>query len=165
MKKVLTASSTLKLMATKAVVAAHDQKTTIHIVEHYPPHEPRASDVHYHFFNEARRRLEKAKLMKCWIGNHECGGGIELHHNLIEYSLQNGVDIRKFETLYPEFELTTDDQFAEWIEGGGKYPDRQLLPLCVAHHRGRYGIHCVPFPNWICARFEKTGFVPVQVCK
>jgi len=107
------------------VTAAHYQSTTIHIREAVPEHPPRVGDPHYKYFNQAKARLTKLGKMKCWVGNHECAGDLELHHSLVEYSLQEGVDISKFEELYPEFGLTSDEQFLEFIEGEGN-----LTVLC-----------------------------------
>ena len=133
---------------------AHIQTTTIHIVECVPAHEPRESDPHYKVFNRTRDRLKAQGLLKCWIGNADCAGEIELHHDKVEFSLQNGVDITLFEGAFPEFVGKTDDEFRDWIEGEGN-----LLPLCRLHHIGIQGVHVIPYPIWLPQKFWKAGMV------
>jgi hypothetical protein len=92
--------------------------------------------------------------MKCWIGNGDCAGDLELHHNAVEFSLQNGVDLSKFEEAYPDFTGKSDEEFKEWIEGPGN-----LLVLCRMHHIGILGVHCIPDPLWHPQKFWKDGMV------
>ena len=140
-------------LATK-MTEAHEQRTTLHIVECVPSHEPRETDPHYHVFNETRARLKKLGLLKCWIGNEDCAGQIELHHDKVEFSLANGVDISKFHEAFPEFTGKTDLEFFEWIEG-----EAGLLPLCRLHHIGVLGTHVLPGPLWLPQKFWKMGMV------
>ncbi|WP_125206434.1 hypothetical protein [Capsulimonas corticalis] len=140
-----------------AVTAAHTQSVTLHILECVPSHEPRETDPHYHVFNAARLRMKKMGLLKCW----SCGTteNIELHHDKVEYSLQNGVDLSKFEELYPEFNIHSDEDFKNWIEGEGN-----LLPLCKLHHTGILGIHVIPYPQWQILRYYRADLAaPAQV--
>lgn len=141
------------------ITPAHTQTITLHITESYPAHLPREEDPHYVYFHAAHKRLKALGAMKCWI----CGTteNIELHHSTVEFALANGVDITEFETLYPEFGITTDEQFLEWVEGEGN-----LLCLCLAHHRSILGIHSLPYPNWLPQRFWKHELaVPAQVTR
>jgi hypothetical protein len=85
----------------------------------------------------------------CFIGVG-CQGGIELHHNLIEYALINDVDWQRFSTLYPEYHIQSQDDLLRWAES-----EEALLPLCVKHHRGVEGIHLLPYPLWIIQRYLK----------
>lgn len=144
------------------VTAAHVQRVTEHIVEWYPDHEPRTSDPHYAVFNAARAKLKAAGKLICWVcGKDAAGAGapIELHHSKVEFSLQNGVDIGKFETEYPDLDITDEDSFFNFVEGEGN-----LTALCIKHHRGTEGIHCVPYPNWQMLRVWKDGLPdPVQL--
>lgn len=141
-------------------IKGHDQKLTLHLVEHYPSHEPRTADPHYHLFNQARARLAKLGQLKCWVGNEECAGQIELHHSMIEFALANNIDVEKFERLYPQFNVTSDEAFLEWVEQEGN-----LMPLCKRHHTGNLGIHCLPYPIWLPQRFVKAGMTPAEVVK
>ena len=116
---------------------AHDQAVTNNYVVHYPPHEPRETDPHYKDFNHYRDST-KADA-KCSIGEHrsdfsDCAGGLELHHAHIEFSLQNGVDLKWLEVDYPG--ISNADEVGKWVESADN-----LLWLCEKHHRGVGGIH------------------------
>jgi len=116
---------------------AHDQVITNSYVVHYPPHEPRESDPHYKDFNAYRAHTKDAA--KCAIGEHredfsECDGGLELHHAHIEFSLQNGVDLKWLEADYPG--VSNPEIVGEWVESAAN-----LIWLCEKHHRGVGGIH------------------------
>ena len=116
---------------------AHNQVTTNNYVVHYPPHEPRESDPHYKDFNAYRKRTKATAV--CAIGGaradfSECDGGLELHHSHVEFSLQNGVDLKWLEVDYPG--VSNADEVGKWVESGAN-----LLWLCEKHHRGVGGIH------------------------
>ncbi len=132
---------------------AHDQRTTIHLLEHIPQHEPRQSDPHYHLFNEAKRRMRAAGLLKCAIAGCTYPGPIELHHSKIEFSLQGGVDLDKFNRFYGLHLGST--AFADYIEGEGN-----LEPLCPTHHRTRLGVHELPEPFWQAIRVWRATLQP-----
>ena len=133
---------------------AHDQRLTLHLLCHIPAHEPRESDPHYHLFNAAKQRLKKAGLMKCAIPDCKFPGPLELHHEKIEYSLQGGVDIDKFNELYG-LHLDGDEAFRQYIESEGN-----LEILCAVHHRTHMGIHSLPGPLWGAIRVWKSGLQP-----
>lgn len=130
---------------------AHSVTKHLTIVEFYPNHESREGDPHYHLFEQTRTRLERLGKLVCWIGNADCQGGIELHHALVEFALANMVDVGRFADLYPEFHITSDDDFLAAIESEGG-----LLPLCVRHHRGDVGIHSILYNPWLVQRFKKS---------
>ena len=116
---------------------AHDQKITNSYVVHYPAHEPRESDPNYKDFNAFRERTKGTA--KCYIGGHrsdfsECDGGLELHHAHIEFSLQNGVDLKWLEADYPG--VSDPNNVGAWVESADN-----LMWLCEKHHRGVGGIH------------------------
>ena len=116
---------------------AHDQKVTRSYTVHYPEHLPRKSDPHYRDFDAYRRRTKKTA--KCSIGEHrndfsECAGSLELHHSHIEFSLQNGVDLKWLEKDYPG--VSDPNKVGEWVESA-----LNLLWLCEFHHRGHGGVH------------------------
>ena len=116
---------------------AHDQKVTRSYTVHYPEHLPRKSDPHYRDFDAYRRRTKKTA--KCSIGEHrndfsECAGTLELHHSHIEFSLQNGVDLKWLEKDYPG--VSDPNKVGEWVESA-----QNLLWLCECHHRGHGGVH------------------------
>jgi hypothetical protein len=139
------------------VTDAHTQTEHLTLIYAYPAHEPRVGDVHYHVFNEARKRMKKLGALKCWVDNDDCDRvhPVELHHAHVEFALANIVDVAHFRQQYPEFAIPDDDAFLDWIESEGN-----LLPLCVTHHRGLLGIHTIHYPAWVLQRSMKTG-VPV----
>lgn len=140
--------------ADDGMTAAHS--TVIHraILETFPSHEPRETDVHYHIFNETRARLKRLGKLVCWIGNADCDHThpIELHHDLVEFALAKIVDVDHFRQLYPEFGVESDEDFLAWVESEGN-----LLPLCKLHHTGILGIHVLSYPGWRPQRFMKAG--------
>ena len=116
---------------------AHDQKISNSYVVHYPPHEPRENDPHYKDFNAYRKRTKDTAV--CAIGGarkdfSECDGGLELHHAHIEFSLQNGVDLKWLEIDYPG--ISNPEEVGAWIESA-----QNLEWICEKHHRGVGGIH------------------------
>ena len=116
---------------------AHDGKITNHYLIHYPEHPERTSDPHYKDFNHYRNATKDTA--KCSIGEHrndysECEGGMELHHAHVEFSLQNGVDLKWLEVDYPG--ISNPDEVGAWVESGANF-----LYLCAKHHRGQGGIH------------------------
>jgi hypothetical protein len=139
------------------ITPEHSHSQTVRFVCYFPEHEPREGDSHYHLFNQARARLQRQGLLKCW----RCAATqeIQLHHSIIEFSLANGVDVAKFSHLYPEFHVEDDEDFARFIEGEGN-----LTPLCIRCHIGEQAIHLLPYPAWIAGRFWREGLpAPAQV--
>lgn len=137
---------------------AHDQKHTTRLVEHIPAHEPRETDPHYHLFNELKARLHKLGLMKCAIEGCIYPGPMEVHHSKIEFSLQGGVDLAKFNEAYG-LHLADDEEFRAYIEGPGN-----CEVLCPTHHRTRLGVHELPGPFWDALRvWKKDMAVPAEV--
>ena len=119
---------------------AHDQKVSHRYVVHYPQHEPRESDPHYVDFREYRRRT--AATARCAFAvavgdDSECDHEhpLELHHSHIEFALQNAVDLKRLERVYPG--VSDRDQVGAWVESAAN-----LLWLCRFHHRGHGGVHC-----------------------
>lgn len=120
-------------------VPAHDQPTTHHYTMHYPPHFPREGDPNYVDFEAYRRRTKHNA--QCLIGAHrndfsECDTEhpLELHHAHIEFSLQNGVDLKWLEKDYPG--VSDPVHVGAWVESGDN-----LVWLCRFHHRGHGGVH------------------------
>ena len=133
---------------------AHDQTTTIHLLEHIPAHEPRETDPHYALFNQAKARMKKLGLMKCALAGCTFPGPMELHHDKIEFSLQGGVDLAEFNRAYG-LHLADDEAFRSYIEGPGN-----LECLCSVHHRTRLGVHELPAPFWNALRVWKADLPP-----
>lgn len=131
---------------------AHDQAITNAYIVHYPSHEPREDDPHYKDFN-AYREATKATAV-CAIGGHrqdfsECDGGLELHHAHIEFSLQNGVDLKWLEVDYPG--VSNPDEVGKWVESA-----ENLMWLCVKHHRGAGGIHHAAYADYEAQKYVRN---------
>lgn len=136
------------------MTAAHDQALTLHLITHVPEHEPRASDPHYHLFEQVKARLKRQGLWKCVIGDDYCSVPVELHHSHIEYSQADGADLEKVNQQLG-LDLADDEQFQAWIESPGN-----LEPLCATHHRTHFGIHVIPGPLWEPLRYRRAGALP-----
>lgn len=133
-------------------VPAHQQRETIHLICSYPEHETREHDPYYHLFNQARKRMKEMGLLKCVVCGKE--DHIELHHSRIEFSLQAGVDLQKFNEYYG-LHLHNEDEFRQYIEGPGN-----LEALCQDCHRGPSGIHVLPQPFWEAKRVWRADLQP-----
>ena len=129
-------------------VPAHDQKLTIRLVEHIPPHGPRGAA-----FNRAKKRMKTLGLEKCVIEDCDSGAPLEYHHTIIEHAFQEGVDIDKLNRAYGLH--LTDDQFVDWIQSPGN-----LEVLCTVHHRTQLGIHSIPEPLWNAMRVWRKDLPP-----
>lgn len=129
-------------------VPAHDQKLTVRLVEHIPPHGPRGPQ-----FDAAKRRMKALGLDKCVIEGCDTGAQIEYHHSVIEHAWQGGVDVDKLNRAFGLH--LTDAEFAAWIQSPGN-----LEPLCAVHHRTQEGIHALPEPLWNLIRVWRSGLPP-----
>jgi len=121
------------------MVDKHDQKVTHSYVVHYPDHPERAKDPHYKDFNHYRKQTKATA--QCSVGLHrndfsECSldKPLELHHTHIEFSLQNGVDLKWLEVDYPG--VSDPNTVGAWVESANN-----LEWLCEFHHRGHGGVH------------------------
>ena len=129
----------------KMTVEEHDGNITHHYTIHYPAHPERTSDPHYKDFNAYRRRTKDTA--KCAIGLHrndfsECDlkSPLELHHSHIEFSLQNGVELKWLEADYPG--VSNPDTVGAWVESAAN-----LEWLCLFHHRGHGGVHTAAYAD------------------
>lgn len=134
------------------VTPAHEQAVTHHYVIAYPDHFPRESDPHYADFRAYHRA--HAHTAKCAIGEHrgdfsECDAEhpLELHHQHIEFALQNGVDLKWLEVDYPG--VSNADEVGAWVESGANF-----VWYCRWHHRGHGGVHVAA-----AADFEAEKYV------
>ena len=132
---------------------AHTQLQSHNYVMHYPPHPARRNDPHYRDFEEYHRRTHATA--KCAIGEHrddfsECSLDLplELHHSHIEFSLQNGVNLRWLERDYPG--ISNPDEVGAWVETG-----QNLTWLCQFHHRGHGGVHVASASDYEAEKYVK----------
>jgi len=135
-------------MSGATITDAHDQKLTIRLVEHIPPHGPRGAA-----FEAAKRRMKELGVYRCVIQNCDTGAPLEAHHSYVEHAWQGGVTVQK---LNREFGLhLTDDEFAAWVQSPGN-----LEILCSVHHRTQLGIHALPEPLWNLVRVWRDNLPP-----
>ena len=138
-------------MTDDQAVPAHDQKTTVSLVLHYPAHPARTSDPHYVDFEAYRRKTEATAQCAFAVETgvtSECHGGLELHHSHIEFSLQNGVDLAVLEKVYPG--ISDPTQVGAWVESA-----LNLEWLCARHHRGFGGKHTAPYADFEAEKFVR----------
>jgi hypothetical protein len=138
----------------KVTTSAHDQRLTLHIIEHVQAHDPRSTDPHYHLFEQAKTRIKKAGLWRCALNDDYCGGQPELHHVHVPFAQQNASDFHKVNAALG-LHIQSDDEFAEWIEQPGN-----LEVLCVNHHRTHFGVHVLPAALWEPLRYLRSGIQP-----
>lgn len=150
----------------------------------FPDHQPRTSDPHYHLFNVAKRQM-KALDIPCWrCGTHYADLNakplmgprprnplgacqLEAHHQDVEFSLSNAVDVEHwfqasipdlnnafkhvysditgFLARHPELDPNNhQDVFAAYVESEGNL--QQLCDIC--HRSNQQGIHHLNGPDW-----------------
>ena len=150
----------------------------------FPEHQPREQDPHYKLFHQAKARMKKLDI-PCWrcgvhyadlnpkpgmgpsirnpLGAHQ----LEAHHDEIEFSLSNAVDVDHwfqastqqvndafvqvysdldgFLTEHHELDPTNhEDVFNAYVES-----EHNLQQLCdVCHRSTEQGVHHIPYPEW-----------------
>lgn len=136
-----------------SMTEAHSSSITHRYIIHYPEHEPRETDPHYKDFNEYRRRTKDTA--RCHFAveigdDSECDHEhpLELHHNHIEFSLQNGVDLKLLERFYPG--ISNPDEIGAWVESA-----TNLMWYCRRHHRGHAGVHCATASDFEAEKFVR----------
>lgn len=135
------------------VVAAHLQRITHAYTMHYPAHPPRDQDPHKADFDEYKRRRRANGTFYCDFAHmyradsSECvlTSPLECHHSIIEYALQNGVDLARLEKFYPGVSRMG---VGKWIDSAAN-----LMILCSWHHRGHGGVHVASASDWEAYKF------------
>jgi hypothetical protein len=137
-------------MFAKLGVNAHTQLVTHHYLVHYPEHEPRTGDPYYYDFEEYRKRTKATAqcAFAVRVGTtDECTGPLQLHHDHLEFAMQNGVDFTWLERDYPG--VSDPNKVGAWIESANN-----LVWYCEFHHIGAGGVHCAS-----SADFEAEHYV------
>lgn len=123
-------------MTEKKIVQAHDDIKRLIEISHYEEHAKREESAE---FREAKKKFHEMGA-KCWIDNKHCCAGIEIHHNIVEYSASSEIDWERFHADHPD--IKDVDSF------------EQMLPLCEVHHRGKFhGIHSITYPIWVLQKY------------
>ena len=130
---------------------------------HFPKHERKSSAIY-------RKTHKQMKHMPCFIcgkTNEKDNIYVETHHFYIEKAAQNAIDWKVFGDFADKcYNMQTGESLAKFDWGEvAKNPDlfvdsqQNMIVLCKQHHTsGSFGIHHVPFPDWILQKFPKDGF-------
>jgi hypothetical protein len=150
---------------------AHDAVQSHRYLVHFPAHPPREDDPHYVDFDHYHRKYRATA--RCYVGERvgfgDCrdqhgapcpppadGGlqpGLELHHAHVEFSLQQGIDLKALEVDFPGISDATS--VGAWVES-----DVNFRWLCVFHHRGPGGAHTACHSDW-----EGSQYIPGLISK
>lgn len=130
------------------------QKRTLEELILTPSHEPRGDDPYAAEYHAARHHAIIVLDTPCWVCGirNSNGGKMESHHGIVEWSLANGIDPKKIQSQYPEFNLADQAAFLKWLDSEGN-----LLILCAQHHRGYNGIHSITYPPFLAQKYAKDG--------
>ncbi len=151
----------------------------------YPEHEPREQDPYYKLFHQAKKKMKTLDI-PCWrCGVHYAdlvkrntpgteknplgATQLEAHHQDVEFSLANAVDVERwwessrsqenrdtwfvreysdldgFLNAHPELNSDNHEEvFRAFVESEGN-----LQQLCDVCHRSKHqGVHHIPYPDW-----------------
>lgn len=123
----------------------------------YPAHIDRAHDPYDGIFQQTRRTLEAQGPLTC----SRCGAttNVEIHHCHIEWAMQEGVSLEKFQRHFPHANVVTRDDLRKWVNG-----PENAQPLCASCHREAFGRHFLPDPLWVLGPLWCDGLPPpVQI--
>ena len=134
------------------ITPAHNQTITHNYIVHYPAHYPRVGDPHYIDF-EHYHKLHAATAKCAYADSADADQCIldkplELHHKIIEFSLQNGVDFAVLEKDFPG--ISNPDEVGAWVES-----DQNFEWLCVWHHRMAGGVHVASASDFTAERYVR----------
>lgn len=159
---------------------AHLVHRMLHEEIYYPEHSPRTESsaykkVHDHLTKELDLPCIVCGVRNSTLKDNKIGAKqIESHHHVVEWALQNAIDLQKFNERVVAFHKVknptkydhdfTEQEMKDWIDHD---PDN-LWILCDVHHRhSLVGIHSVTWPIWSPQDLIKDGYVytPKEVIK
>ena len=73
---------------------------------------------------------------------------LELHHSHVEFSLQNGIELKWLEKDYPG--ISDPNNVGSWVESADN-----LQVLCVKHHRGHGGVHVAAAADYEASKYVR----------
>jgi hypothetical protein len=147
-------------------VAKHIQDHTIHELQFYPVHDKRRETKEYKAVHERLTKTLDLPCLVCGVRNSTLKSEaenpfnakqMETHHHVLEWALQNAIDVDKFNKIllphlahrHPKKEQYqkpfTEDQLRAWVD----HDEDNLWVLCDVHHRAKFlGIHEITYPIW-----------------
>jgi hypothetical protein len=140
----------------------------------YPAHSPRTESTAYAVVHHCLTIEMDLPCIICGVKNstlkdltqNKVGAkDMETHHHVIEWALQNAIDLGKFNARIvgshrkygdPKYDHDfTQQEMLDWIDHD---PDN-LWVLCDVHHRhSLLGIHAVTYPIWGCQDLIREGY-------
>jgi hypothetical protein len=155
-------------LADYKVVKQHVQMHTIDELQFYPTHDKRRETREYQAIHEKMVKEKDLPCLVCGVKystlhdpkeNPYGATQIETHHHIVEWALQDAIDVGKFnKTLRPhlayrhpndpvwKYETLFDEKkVRDWVD----HSEHNLWVLCNIHHRAQFlGIHEVTYPIW-----------------
>lgn len=152
--------------ANQKVIKRHIQDRTIQELQFYPEHDKRRETAAY---VKVHHRLTVELDLPCLVcgvrqstldqpeENPYGARQMETHHHIIEWALQNAVDVAKFNKVlrphlahrHPQVKEYKADFTQEQVRNWVDHSEHNLWVLCDVHHRAQYlGIHEITYPIW-----------------
>ena len=156
------------------MTAAHEVERALHEEVFYPEHMPRKESPEYAKVHELLAIKQDRPCLICGVRNSTLhvpeqnkhgAKQMETHHHIIEWALQNAIDLDKFnEHVWPHLQARhpgkypepfTQQQMLDFID----HSEDNLWVLCDVHHRhSLVGIHSITGPIWGAQNLIKDDF-------
>lgn len=150
------------------VVQQHLQHHTVDELQFYPAHDQRRESPDYAKVHKNLTETLDLPCLVCGVQHSTLGDTkknrygakqMETHHHIVEWALQNAIDVDKFnQTLRPHLahRHPNDDTWhyeqkfdAKKVRAWVDHSEHNLWVLCDVHHRAKYlGIHEITYPIW-----------------
>lgn len=134
-------------VAKHSQIVSHTYKIT------FPEHSPRSEDPHYAAFETFKRKMKNTPDWVCAYGKRfndfsHCANDkpLEIHHKIIEFAIQNEVDLHTLQIDFPE--VQTQEELDRFVES-----DQNFEILCQFHHRGHGGKHTASYADYEASLF------------
>ncbi|MBT8160976.1 MULTISPECIES: hypothetical protein [Arthrobacter] len=156
------------------LTAAHEVDRVLHEQVFYPEHDKRTESPAYAKVHHRLVVTEDRPCLICGVRNSTLNDPaqnphgakqIETHHHIIEWALQNAIDLDKFnEHVWPNLQARhpgvfekpfTQQEMLDFID----HSEFNLWCLCDIHHRHQLvGIHSITAPIWGAQNLIKDEF-------
>jgi hypothetical protein len=163
------------------MTAAHEVERTLSEQVFYPAHDARTESPEY---AKAHHHLVVELDLPCLIcgvrnstlkdpaQNRHKARDMETHHHIVEWALQNAIDLAKFnEHVWPNLkarhpgkydEPFTQQSMLDFID----HSEDNLWVLCDVHHRhSLVGIHAITAPIWGAQNLVRDDFTYIPESK